>query len=423
MADLETLQEPAVDTPQVSQTDLLIAIAASLNASALSAIMQKLTQACRTIPASPQSVIALPVGTLPGGAGNEKARTAADVLPVVEYELPATDPHAIPWLVTNSVYTAISSLAAQLNVRACTMLGADLSLNSDGLTSERFALLLDPALEGTFDLVMPLYDTQPFDDLVNKSILYPLTRALYGQRVRNPLGNELQISSRLLPVFTAKFTGDAARQQGRLPWPATIAASRSSKICQVQLGQRVTPARDGIELSDALAQVLGPLFLDMEDNAAVWQRIRGSHEVASFGSAGSIPAMADNVDARRMVEAFQLGVRNLRDIWSLVLPPVTLLELKKLSLQIPDGFHMSDNLWTRIVYDFALAHRLRNIHRAHLFGAFTPLYLGWVASYAIETNKAGITTADERIEQLARTYETEKPYLLSRWRWPDRFNP
>lgn len=425
MADLETLQKPAVDTTQVSQTDLLIAIAAPLSGPALSAMMAKLAGACEALSSSVRGTIAVPVGTLQGNLSGEKEQQpAASTFPVVEYELPAADPHAIPWLVTNSIYKAILSIAVQLNVRACTILGADLRQNPDSLSSERFALLLDPALEGTFDLVMPLYDTQPFDDLVNKSVLYPLNCALYGHRVRNPLGNELQISSRLLPAFTARLAVDAARQQGRLPWPATVASARNMKICQVQLGERKAPDADGIELSDALAQLLGPLFLDMEDNAVLWQRIRGSHEVVSFGSLGRSPQeSADTVDARRMVEAFQLGVRNLREIWSLVLPPATLLELKKLSLQTPDTFHMSDNLWARIVYDFALAHRLRNIHRAHLFGAFTPLYLGWVATYAIEMNRAGVATTDERMEQLARTFETEKPYLLSRWRWPDRFNP
>jgi glucosylglycerate synthase len=423
MADLETLQEPTLETAQISRTDLLIAIAAPLSSSALSATMPMLAQACKTLSTTFQSTIALPAGLFQEGPAAHRDTQPAFPLPIVEYELPPAYPNAISWLVTNSAYKPISSLAAQLNVRACTVLGTDLSLNSDGLTSERFALLLDPALEGSFDLVMPLYDTQPFDDLVNKSILYPLTRALYGHRVRNPLGSELQMSSRLVSAFTAQLAADAVRQQGRLPWPATIAANRNLKMCQVQLGQRNPPAPDGIELSDALAQLVGPLFLDMEDNAAFWQRIRGSHDVASFGSPGSAPGPTDSVDVRHMVEAFQLGVRNLREIWSLILPPVTLLELKKLSLQTPDTFRMSEGLWARIVYDFALAYRLRNIHRAHLFGAFTPLYLGWVASYAIEMNRAGVAMADERIEQLARTYETEKPYLLSRWRWPDRFNP
>ena len=278
-------------------------------------------------------------------------------------------------------------------------------------------------MESTFDLVMPLYTTEPFDDLVNKSILYPLTRSLYGHRVENPLGNEVQMSSKMFPALSAGATRDLTRAQGRLPWLATVAASQNLKVCQVRLGARRPSSPDGIDLSDALAQLAGPLFLDMEDNAALWQRIRGSHEVPTFGAAEPCTENADTVDVSRMVDAFQLGERNLRDIWSLILPPVTLLELKKLSRLSPDGFHMEDDLWVRIIYDFALAHRLRNIHRAHLFGALTPLYLGWVASYAVEINKSGIAAAPQRVEQLARVYESEKPYLLSRWRWPDRFHP
>jgi hypothetical protein len=53
----------------------------------------------------------------------------------------------------------------------------------------------------------------------------------------------------------------------------------------------------------------------------------------------------------------------------------------------------------------------------------TPLYLAWVASYALETKDASITDFQNRLERLALAYESQKPYLLSRWRWPDRFNP
>jgi formate dehydrogenase maturation protein FdhE len=124
-----------------------------------------------------------------------------------------------------------------------------------------------------------------------------------------------------------------------------------------------------------------------------------------------------------MIETFQLGFRNLQEVWSLVLPPVTLLELKRLSRAGADKFHLPDELWARVVYDFALAHRLRTLSRSHLLGALTPLYLAWVASYALEVSNASPAEAEHRIERLARAYEEAKPYLLSRWRWPDRFNP
>jgi hypothetical protein len=53
----------------------------------------------------------------------------------------------------------------------------------------------------------------------------------------------------------------------------------------------------------------------------------------------------------------------------------------------------------------------------------TPLYLGWVASYAHDLTLAGTMSPERRLERLSAAYEAGKSYLVSRWRWPDRFNP
>jgi hypothetical protein len=127
-------------------------------------------------------------------------------------------------------------------------------------------------------------------------------------------------------------------------------------------------------------------------------------------------------DTSGMLESFQLGNRELQEIWGLVLPPTTLFELRKLSRLPTEQFRMPDELWVRIVYDFALAHRLRTITRDHLLKSLAPLYLGWIASYVREVQLGGIA-AGQPLERLALAYESNKPYLLSRWRWPDRFSP
>ena len=122
-----------------------------------------------------------------------------------------------------------------------------------------------------------------------------------------------------------------------------------------------------------------------------------------------------------MIQAFRLAYTNLQEIWSLVLPPNSLLGLKRLSLTEGAAFRMPETLWARIVFDFLLAYRQRTIHRGHLFGALIPLYLAWVASHINAT--ASGTNPEHHIEAAASAFETEKPYLVSRWRWPDRFNP
>jgi hypothetical protein len=129
------------------------------------------------------------------------------------------------------------------------------------------------------------------------------------------------------------------------------------------------------------------------------------------------------VDPNPMLQSFRLGYQNLQDIYRLVLPPASLMDLKRMMFYTPDTFKFDDMLWARIIYDFALAWRSRIIDRDHLLRALTPLYLGWVASYVRAVRDAGPTEAQDRIETLCLNYEAQKSYLISRWRWPDRFNP
>jgi len=84
---------------------------------------------------------------------------------------------------------------------------------------------------------------------------------------------------------------------------------------------------------------------------------------------------------------------------------------------------MPDTLWVNIVYDFLVAYHLRSLNHMHLAGALVPLYLGWVASYLVKMAALTDEQAEEQVTALAAAFETEKPYLISRWRWPDRFAP
>jgi hypothetical protein len=100
-----------------------------------------------------------------------------------------------------------------------------------------------------------------------------------------------------------------------------------------------------------------------------------------------------------------------------------MVELHHLARNGAAQFHMPDVTWARVVYDFALAHRLRTISRDQMLRALTPIYLGWVASYALDLAHASPEAAEDRLEKLCVVYEETKSYFVSRWRWPDRFNP
>src|SRR5262249_4302919 len=141
-------------------------------------------------------------------------------------------------------------------------------------------------------------------------------------------------------------------------------------------------------------------------------RTRGSEAVALTGPEYEGETEHPEVDSSPMLESFRLGYQNLQDIWKVVLPPATLVELKRLASRGSEGFRMPDAVWARIVYDFILAHRSRVMDRAHLLRALTPLYLGWLASYVQQVQDTGQQQADQRIESLCVAFETQKAYLI-----------
>jgi glucosylglycerate synthase len=330
------------------------------------------------------------------------------------------EPSGAPQQNVSDAYRVIFAAGGKLAARACGLIASDLRT----VTPQWIYRLVEPALEKGFDLVTPCYAGHKFEGLLNKSMVAPLARALYGARLQNPLGPDFGLSAKLLKrVLGQESRAPVGQTAGLVPSLASAATSGGLQICEANLGFRLLPAIDWMNLSSVVAQIMGPVFLDMEQNAAAWQRIRGSQTVPRFGDPDAPPPETGTTDVRRMLESFQLGAQHLQDVWSLVLPPKTMLETVRLARLTPDKFRIPDELWVSIVYDFALAHRLRTISRDHLLRSMTPLYLGWVVSYALEMEAAGPEAVEARLERLSRAYEAGKSYLMSRWRWPDRFNP
>jgi glucosylglycerate synthase len=339
-----------------------------------------------------------------------------------------TEPPAVPppgaWVLTAADFLNAFKLAQQHNASACLLLGAEAqSLSPAALRSIATAVGGIGETVGIADLAVPRYDLGPRDGLVNSAILYPMSRAVYGTRPRFPLAVDLGLSLRMaerMAISAQKYT--ASGQNDALLWPVAEAALAGYHIAEVGAGERTIPQPGTTDLNSLLARITASLFSDVEARAAFWQRSR----IAQPAAKSAPPRKAANngfadLDVQPMLDSFRLAYSNLQEIWSLVLPPNSLLGLKRLAASEPQSFRMADALWVRILFDFLLAFRLRTINRGHLLGALTPLYLAWVASHILYA-RSGVDP-EHHIEELAKAFEFDKPYLVSRWRWPDRFNP
>jgi hypothetical protein len=323
------------------------------------------------------------------------------------------------WVLTVSDFLAANELAQKHDAAQILLLGADVC----SLPPASIRQMVDQIAAGT-DLAVPAYSLGPHDGLVTSAVLYPLTRALFAANIRFPLPMDAAMTRRMSDRIASIARRHAGSQPDALLWPVAEAATAGFSVRQIDSRAATPLAPPSTDFNALFASVTGSLFADIEAKAPFWQRARGLAS-ALPEPRGPGNGRADHNDVAEelpgMVDAFRLAYKNLQELWSLALPPQSLLALKKLSLTEPAAFTIAPALWARIVYDFALAYHLRTLNRGHLMGAFTPLYLAWVAS-TLRLTVDDVSAAAHR-EETAVAFEREKPYLVARWRWPDRFNP
>lgn len=307
----------------------------------------------------------------------------------------------------------VLAVAEELGAKACVVLDPDNATVGPAWLD----LLLSPILRDGIDLVAPVYLRHKYDGLLNRGIVYPLTRSMYGRRVREPMGGEFGCSARLVRHWLAQSVWESELAPfGIDAWLTVAAISGGFQVGQAFLGTRIHAARDPAPaLPGILHQVVGSLFELMDTHVEAWMAVRGSAPVPLFGQMQGAAAEPVRVDTASMVRAFRRGVRDLEGIWRLVLRRDDIGALRQIGIWDPSRFYLPDDLWIQVLHDFALAFHRRVMDRQHLLQALTPLYLGWVASFAFATRQATAGAVEAMEERTCLRFEDLKPDLAARW--------
>ncbi|OGF62349.1 MAG: glycosyl transferase family 2 [Candidatus Fischerbacteria bacterium RBG_13_37_8] len=320
--------------------------------------------------------------------------------------------HGIPG--KGSAFRTIFEIAQALDAKACAVVDSDLR----SITPEWIELLIKPQLEEGFDFVAPLYHRHKYDGTITNSIIYPLTRALYGKRVRQPIGGDFGFSGSLAKYYLTKdvWKTDVARY-GIDIWMTTTALACGFEVCQSFLGAKIHDPKDpGVDLSAMLYQVIGSTFNFMNIYAKEWRKIHNSEPVPTFGFQYTVGLEPVPVNVDRMIEKFHLGVKELKHIWKLFLPDKIIQFLEKENIMPKKKFHIPDEIWVDIIYHFAVAFHKKMLNREHLLKSLTPLYIGRTASFVNQNWESDADEVEEKIETLCKVYEEKKNLLIKQWR-------
>jgi len=312
-------------------------------------------------------------------------------------------------------FASLFQKASDLGASAVVVVDADLR----SITPAWIKHLGDPLFNG-FDYVAPLYVRDKYDATITNGIAYPMTRALYGRRVRQPIGGDFGFSGKVAGIFLEKRGWDqAVAGFGIDIWMTTLAIHERVQICQSFLGRpKIHRTKDpGTQLGAMFREVVGTLFSMMTYFADFWTRIKFSRPTAIYGFGLGETEMPPKVDVDRenLLRNFRAGFSEFSGTWETVLSSEVFHKLNEIGGMELRVFNFPTDLWARVLFEMAAACRDAGRDRDALLDSLVPLYFGRTLSFVKRTRHMSLKQAEETIEDDCMTFELAKPYLLKRW--------
>jgi len=307
----------------------------------------------------------------------------------------------------------ILAAADLLRAKACAIVSPDL----ESITPEWIEGLVRPIYKEKFDLVTPIYHRHKFDGLLIKNIIAPMIRALYGVRIREPVGGEFALSGRLACHYLEQDVWrEEVAHSGTEIWMTTSAVVDGFKVCQSFLGPKShAPKSSAQNIVGTIQRVVGALFRCMEIQESYWLSRTETQPVPVFGFEYSSGLEPRRLNRKKMFLMFQNGVDQLAHLLESILSPETLKDIQAISQSDERTFHFPEELWVKTIYEFAASYHHTVINRDHLLQALTPLYRGKICSVLLEEQRADAEQIEKKLEDLCQQYEKLKPRLTERW--------
>ena len=271
-----------------------------------------------------------------------------------------------------------------------------------------------------FGYVAPLYVRHKYDGTITNSIAYPLTRSLYGRRVRQPIGGDFGFCGKLAKIYLESDTwSEAIANFGIDIWMTTLAMNENIPICQAFMGRpKIHRAKDpGSDLGPMFRQVVGTIFNMMIKFYPFWSNVKWSKPTSIFGFGLGETEMPPPVKVNKetLFTKFQNGFNTCSHIWEKILQKETVNKLQEVRKINKDQFDFPTNLWINVLIDFTVAYRDKLWVEDELLDSLIPIYLGKTLSYVKKTERMSIRDSEEFIEEECLQFEATKKLLMKHW--------
>lgn len=315
-----------------------------------------------------------------------------------------------------SAVRAVFEIAQGLDPRAVILLDADLQ----SITPQWIQSLAGAIVNGEADYVTPHYTRHPNEVAINDLLAYPLTRALYGPDLRQPLGGEVALSGELVDFLAGKdvWETDVARF-GIHVWMTTLAITEGWRLAQAALTTKVHDYKDPtVGFEPKFLQVAGTMFRLMTIYRRAWPTTTSVRNVPIYGDLE--PQEPDEIAPAldSIWDAFNKGLSRFWNLWPTILAPDNWDGVRQNLRQSGERSYemdMPSDLWTRVVYDFAVVYNKGEGDPDKVVMALLPFYYARKADVIQRAEAWDHSTFEARIQQQADLFLEFKPYLIDRW--------
>ncbi len=314
-----------------------------------------------------------------------------------------------------SAFNAIFEIASRLRARICVVVDSDLR----SITPEWIRLLGEPVHTSSYGFVAPYYIRHKYDGTITNNLAYPLTQALYGRRIRQPIGGDFGFTGSLALIYSHMdvWQSDIAKF-GIDIWMTTTALTEGFRVCQSAMGVKIHNVKDpGSDLASMFTQVTSTLFYLMGLHDVKWMRVKGSTATRIFGDVRYEEPATMEINVENLLDHFEVGCADCREMWERVLEPANMMEVAFAAQGgNQEGFSFPEKLWAKIVYDYAVAYNFDcDVSRPELVRSMVPLYCARTAATAIRTRNMTSMEAEQLVQRQAEEFEWLKPYLVEKW--------
>ncbi len=310
----------------------------------------------------------------------------------------------------SAVLRTILAAADLLHAKASAVVSGSTAAVSPGWIDS----LLNPVFRENYDFVAPLYARHRFDGLLTRNLLYPFSRAIFGKSMREMRASEFGFSGRLASECTNRGEWEnEGVQSAAETWMAITAMSDSLTCCQAFLGPKARSS--SVAVVDVIREAVGGFFWCLESTETYWIHGHDPEPLKTFGPDHQLTNEAVRVDRKKMFQLYRTGVAELSDILASILDSDTHAELVRLAALDETAFRLSNALWVRAVYEFAVAYHRSVINRGHLVQALVPIYRGRVHSFLTVHRSDDADAMEADLEDLCQEFGRQRSFFIERW--------